>query len=116
VSTESEDGHSVGTSFSLHGDADEAALERARGYSRDGRFADADAVLTRLWQSAGTDPGIREKALFELGELWSNLLNPKRDEDRAAGYFRRFLEDYPGSEQAPEARDALARLAPEPAP
>lgn len=110
TSSQSEDTRSAGASISLHGSSDEAAFERARDYARDGRIEDADTILTQLAQSAATDPEYREKALFELGELWSSVLNAQRNPERAAGYFGRFLEEFPDSERAPEARAALERL------
>jgi hypothetical protein len=114
TSSSSTEGSSMGTSISLHSGSDEATLERAKQWARDGRWDDAVDLLTQLSRSAEAREEYRAAALFELGEIHSSLLSPRRNETAAAEYFRALIQRYPDSELVPRAEDALRRLEPEP--
>lgn len=61
----------------------------------------------QLYMLAVADPGvpqdIKEKALYQLGLMYLAPDNPQRNRDKAIGYLRRLLVQYPNSELAGKA-------------
>ncbi|MFW6145793.1 MAG: tetratricopeptide repeat protein [Planctomycetota bacterium] len=56
------------------------------------------------------DPEVRAEALFALGHIWQHR-RPGEDMAKALAYYRRVLEQFPGSKAAPWAELTLARIA-----
>jgi tetratricopeptide (TPR) repeat protein len=96
----------------VHRSPHAASIDRARQYVIEGRFDEAVAVLTRVYENQKADAKYRAQALFELGQTHSHLLNPRRDEDKALLYFEKLVEEYPESELRTEAEKKIERMRP----
>ncbi len=101
---------SSGASVSLHRDPAEAALERGRQAVMESRFKDAEEAFRGVYETSGDKPEARAQALYELGELSLNLLNPARDRDRALGYFRTLVQKFPESSKREDAEAQIKAL------
>ena len=96
--TETNTTSSIGSTISIHGSSAEAHLDRGKQYVIEGHFTNAAGEFEQAYTTPGADPEFRAEALFELGEAYTNILNPWRDSARALDYFRRLLEEFPDSE------------------
>ena len=94
----------------IFGSREEADLDLARGYRRDGKYRDADTAYRALVDDSSIKLEVREQALFELAGLLSSPLNPRRDDGAAIKFLELFLEQYPKSEEAPRAQEQLTIL------
>jgi hypothetical protein len=74
---------------------DEALLNEGQEAEFQGRFDAAEKKFLAVYRnpSAGTDR--RARALVELGELLSNILNPRRDRAAAIDYLERVRDEFP---------------------
>ena len=76
----------------------------ARHSKAEGRLREAQFTLARIPATLGAGPDVLARALFELGEVCAELGdNPASSTD----YFKRVVEDHPGSRWAIEARRKL---------
>jgi TolA-binding protein len=105
-----DEGGSYGTSLSLSGNPDQAMLERGKQAVMESRFDDAASLFRELADKPSAKAEYREAALFELGEVHANVLNPNRDPVAALEIFRRFVDAYPDSKRADRAREHIAVL------
>ncbi|HEX7878398.1 MAG TPA: hypothetical protein VF720_03260 [Candidatus Eisenbacteria bacterium] len=101
---------SYSTKTTIFTDADEAALDVARGLRRDGHFEKAADAFQALHENASVDPEIREQALFDHAHLAADPLNPKKDPAMAVKLFDQFLSEFPNSKDAERAREQLKAL------
>jgi tetratricopeptide (TPR) repeat protein len=108
--TTREDAETYSSKTTLFTDKHEAALDVARGYRRDGHYAEALAAFRALYEDTSADARYREQALFDLAQLTGSPLNPKRDNAAAIKLFEQFLAEYPDSEEAARAREQLEAL------
>ena len=97
------------TSTDLILSRDEAALQAGQDAELQGRFTVAQEKFLSVYRNSDAKPDRRAKALIELGELYSNALNPNRDHATALDYFERVAEEFPQAEQ--KTRDAAERAA-----
>lgn len=88
---------SVGSSISIHGSSAEAHLDRGKQYVLEGHFTHAMGEFEQAYTTPGADPKFRAEALFELGEAYSNVLNPWKDREKALDYFAKILDEFPDS-------------------
>ncbi len=106
------EGYSSSASVSFHTEEDEAALEHGKQAAVDGKYEEAVTVLTRLYNNRSARAEFRASALLQLGSVFTNVLNPRRDEERAYDYFRKLVEEFPDSEHRAEAEIRMERLRP----
>jgi TPR repeat protein len=97
------------TSTSLFLNRDEAVLHEGQEAELQGRFSDAEEKFLSVYHNSDAKADRRAKALIELGELYSNALNPKRDPATALTYFERVGDEFPEAEQ--KTRDAAEKAA-----
>jgi hypothetical protein len=97
------------TSTDLFLNRDEAVLQEGQDAELQGRFSVAEEKFLSVYRNSDAKPDRRAKALIELGELYSNALNPNRDEATALTYFERVADEFPGAEQ--KTRDAAEKAA-----
>ena len=101
---------SFSTKTTIFTDADEAALDVARGFRRDGHFEKAAEAFRALHESASVKRDIREQALFDHAHLLADPLNPHKDPAMAIKLLEQFLAEFPDSEDANRAREQLEAL------
>jgi TPR repeat protein len=96
------------TSTSLTFNRNEAILHEGQDAELQGRFSVAEEKFLSVYHESD-NPDRRARALIELGELYSNALNPKRDSATALNYLERAVKEFPGAEQ--KTRDAAEKAA-----
>ncbi len=99
-------------SMSLHKDEHEAALGRGKEAALAGRFDEAAGIFERVAADRSAKSELREQALLQLGSVFTNVLNPTRDEKRARGYYQALLDDFPESKLRTEAQQRIDELQP----
>lgn len=97
------------TSTDLFLNRDEATLREGQDAELQGRFSVAEEKFLTVYHNSDAKPDRRAKALIELGELYSNALNPKRDPATALNYFERVSDEFPEAEQ--KTRDTAEKSA-----
>lgn len=110
TSTETSETRSTGSSISLHGDPAEALLERGKQLAMDGDWNAAAEAFEEVTRNAAAKPEHRAAALFKLGDLHSNVLNPGRNYEVALAWYGRVVSEFPESEEAPKAQEAMEAL------
>jgi TPR repeat protein len=96
------------TSTDLTFNRNEAVLQEGQDAELQGRFSVAEEKFLSVYHGSD-NPDRRARALIELGELYSNALNPKRDTATALNYYERVLDEFPDAEQ--KTRDAAEKAA-----
>jgi TolA-binding protein len=109
VETETTEGSSVSSSLSLLGTSAEALIDRGKAHVLEGNYREAEVDFQAAYAREGADPEHRAEALFELGELYSNLLNPGRDREMSLRYFSKLREEFPDSRFAQQAEEYLQK-------
>ena len=105
-----DDEKSSSTKASLHTNKAAADLEQGRQAVSEGRFDAALAAFQAAYASGDAKPDHKASALLGMGQVYSNVLNPKRDVDKALLAYRRLIADYPDSKLKEEAERAVASL------
>lgn len=105
-----EDEQIISTNATYHASSAAAQLEQGRQALSLGQY---DRAL-EAFQSVSTDAGAkaehRADGLFGMGQVYSNVLNPKRDVDKALAAYQQLLADYPDSPRRAETEQAIASL------
>ena len=107
VETETTEGSTSSRSITLHGDSAEALVDQGKQHVLEGNYADPEAAFQAAYAKTGADPDHRAEALFELGEVYSNVLNPRRDHQKSLSYFAKLVEEFPESEFRERAEEYL---------
>ncbi|AYF90317.1 tetratricopeptide repeat protein [Pseudomonas sp. JS3066] len=71
------------------------------------RVAEAEELYLLALSDAHVQPDIKEKALYQLGLMYLAPDNPHASRDKAIGYFRRLLVQFPDSDLASKASQHL---------
>ena len=72
-----------------------------------GKWPEAEAAFVEVYGNGAVRAETRAQALYELGQLYSNYLNPQRDNTKAIDWYRKLLDEFPNDRLAP---DALSRI------
>jgi outer membrane protein assembly factor BamD (BamD/ComL family) len=67
------------------------------------RVAEAEELYLLALSDAHVQPDIKEKALYQLGLMYLAPDNPHANRDKAIGYLRRLLVQFPASDLAGKA-------------
>ncbi|MDH4584728.1 tetratricopeptide repeat protein [Pseudomonas sp. BN415] len=67
------------------------------------RVAEAEELYLLALSDAHVQPDIKQKALYQLGLMYLAPDNPHANRDKAIGYFRRLLVQFPDSDLASKA-------------
>ncbi|QEY64693.1 tetratricopeptide repeat protein [Metapseudomonas lalkuanensis] len=67
------------------------------------RVAEAEELYLLALSDAHVQPDIKQKALYQLGLMYLAPDNPHANRDKAIGYFRRLLVQFPDSDLATKA-------------
>jgi hypothetical protein len=93
----------------------EAALQQGREAVAMGRFEEGLSRFQAVYADGKASSEHREEALFAIGQVWSNVLNPKRDVSRAIATYEKFLAEFPESKLRVQVEDTLHSLQSAPA-
>ncbi|MFC5699213.1 tetratricopeptide repeat protein [Pseudomonas sp. GCM10022186] len=74
------------------------------------RVAEAEDLYLLALSDAHVQPDIKEKALYQLALMYMAPDNPHADRDKAIGYLRRLLVQFPGSDLAAKASRHLDQI------
>jgi len=105
-----EDEQEISTKASFHGSGAAAQLEQGRQALSLGQYDQALEAFQAVSTDAGAKSEQRADALFGMGQVWSNVLNPKRDVDKALEAYQQILADYPNSPRREATEQAIAGL------
>jgi ABC-type branched-subunit amino acid transport system substrate-binding protein len=79
-----------------------AQIDKAKGLAEEGRADEAVEILQKVTTASPQSEHIPEAYL-----LLGKILSGQKNYDEAGAYYRRLLEEYPGSDLAPQARLGL---------
>ncbi|MBD3337020.1 MAG: tetratricopeptide repeat protein [Candidatus Eisenbacteria bacterium] len=101
------DDESLSASVTLHTSPSAATLSKARGARTDGRYEEATRLLESVYLDTHADTAYRAQALFDLGQVHAELLNPHKDYSTAIAYFEELIREYPDSDLRHKARNRI---------
>jgi len=105
-----EDEQEITTQATYHASSAAAQLEQGRQALSLGQYDQALTAFRAVSTDADAKSEQRADALFGQGQVWSNVLNPKRDVDKALAAYQQLLADYPDSPRRQETEQAIAGL------
>lgn len=100
---DADDRVTVSRSVEIHGSGDAARLDRGKQLLLQGDYSAAAEAFSSVYEKPSASEDHRREALFQLGLVYSELMNPKKDLRRAYGYFETLVRDYPKSDLVDEA-------------
>ena len=71
------------------------------------QWQEAEAAFLDVYGNGAARAETRAQALYELGQLYFNYLNPQRDTAKAIGWYGKLVDEFPNDLLAP---DALKRI------
>jgi len=99
----------IGADFTFYGKSPEEQIKKAKHLSSLGKFEEAVAVLGAVIKDH-KETIFSDQAYLEMGKLYSNILNMKKDFEKAKQYYQGVLHYPPESEYDEMARKALKNL------
>jgi tetratricopeptide (TPR) repeat protein len=75
-----------------------------------GDYAKAIELYQSVYENESAKAEYRSQALFELGKIHSDLLNPRKDYQKAESYFEKLISEFPDSDLRKEAEKQLERI------
>jgi tetratricopeptide (TPR) repeat protein len=103
-----EGGYSVTRTMSL--DSARGLIDTGRQARMEGRYAEATEAFRAVYDDRSLAADLRAEALFELGQVHADLLNPQRDYPEAIAHFETLLRDFPDSKSAERASKRLEEV------
>ena len=91
---------------------DKAALDRGSQAILQGDYDGAAKTFESVYRNPSAKPDYRAHALYLLGTVQANALNPKRDPATALITFQKVVDEYPKSTWRRDAEDAMRTLRP----
>jgi hypothetical protein len=98
------------TKVTFSGGRAEGLLQEGRQAITEGRFDAGLATLVSVHGMPDAKEETREQALLSIAHAYANVLNPKRDVDRARATYEQFLVEFPNSKQRVQVEEALRGL------
>jgi TPR repeat protein len=75
-----------------------ADLENAKQARMNGDLEKATSLFNALYRNQKIESDIRAESLFALGQIYSDLANPKRDYKQALDLFETLVTEFPESD------------------
>ena len=88
----------------------EDQLRYAKQFSGEGDYQTAIELFLNIYQNEMHDPIIRQKALINLGNIYSNVLYSGKDYEKALFYWETLLKEFPETEFRSEAEDSIENI------
>lgn len=85
-------------------------LRYAKHAASEGDYDIAIAVYTRLYTNESIDSAIRAESLFLLGKIYSNLLYPYKDFDKAIYFFEKLIAEFADSRLRFDAEQSIDNI------
>ncbi|MFH1845388.1 MAG: tetratricopeptide repeat protein [bacterium] len=98
------------TSFSLYSSQPEAELDKGLFQKREGNYQAAAELFLAVYKDRSADSEYRERALYELAQVHSHLLNPTKDYDQALSYLEKLITEFPDSEYRADAEEKIEHI------
>ena len=92
------------TEVTIHKSKDEARFETGKQYVKEGLYEKAVQTFLLVYQDQSANKTYREQALLELGKIYSDILNPQKDYEKALVYFEKLISEFPESNLLEEAQ------------
>lgn len=107
---DADDRITVSRSVEIHGSGDAARLDRGKQLLLEGDYSGAAEAFSSVYEKPSASDEHRREALFQLGVVYSELMNPWKDLRRAYGYFEALVNDFPESDLVDEARRRMETI------
>ena len=104
------DDKSYSTSATLHTNSAKALLERAHQAVGRGDFDAGLAEFQAAYQSSDSKPEHKAEALLGQGSVYANILNLKRDPQKALAAYRQLVHEFPDSKLREQAETSIHAL------
>ena len=85
-------------------------LRQAKTEMTEGNFQAAANRLQSVFDNEDFEDKYRAESLYQLGTVYSHLLNRDKDYTRAAKYYRQVIKDFPRSDWVGPAEEGLRRI------
>jgi len=99
--------YSATTSYPVFQDKHERALYEAARAMSNADYASAASSYRGVAMAADATTKQKEQALFGLGRIYADVLNPAKDYTKAKHYLEKLLTDYPETELRASAESRL---------
>lgn len=77
---------------------------------RENRLDDANGVYLTVYENPGSSDSIKAKSLYQLGLIYMSEQNINRDMQRSSYFFRKVMEEFPGTLVSKKAEHKLSQL------
>ncbi len=88
----------------------EDQLEYAQQFFGEGNYQTAIVLFLDIYQNALHKPEVRQRALLNLGYIYSSVLFSGKDYDKAFFYWRILLKEFPETEFRAEVERAIENI------
>jgi len=99
----------ISTEFSFYGKSPDEQIKKAKHLSSLGKFHEAVSVLTTV-ANAHQQTVFSDQAYYEIGKIFSNIINPGKDLVKAREFYRKVIADLPESTFDAMAEDAIKNV------
>jgi tetratricopeptide (TPR) repeat protein len=82
----------------FYSESGEDQLKYAKQFSGEGDYKTAIDLFLKIYENTKTDSTIRQEALLNLGNIYSNVLYAGKDYEKALYYFEKLLNEFPDTE------------------
>ena len=110
VRKESDGSYDVKKGMSMTPGKDDEKLEQAKYHIVKKNYTKAIKLFKEVYEDKSIKEEHREEALFQLGEVASNFLNPKKDYKKAVTYYEKLLKEFPKTKLKDKAEEKIANL------
>ncbi len=88
----------------------EARLAAGKRAAMRARWEEAENAFRDVYGDGSAKVDVRAEALYQLGELYSDFLNPNRSGQQAIAWFQQLLDEFPNAHLAPDAATRIEEL------
>ena len=107
---ESDANYEIKRGLTLSPGNDDEKLEHAKYLMVKKNYKSAEKELEEVHADTTIARKYREEALFQLGELNANFLNPHKDNEKALQYYRKLLTEFPETKFKENAQNKINTL------
>ncbi len=101
---------SSSANISFYSKSPEDQLKLAKRTASEGNYEEAGDLFAQIYQETTNDTIIRAEALYQLGKVYGNVLNPNKDNEKAIFHFKKLIREFPESEFKPRAEQSVKEM------
>jgi outer membrane protein assembly factor BamD (BamD/ComL family) len=88
----------------------EDQLKYAKQFLGEGDYETAGNLFLKIYEKIENDAPIRQEALLNLGNIYSNILYAGRDYEKALFYLEKLLSEFPNSKFRQSAMESIQNI------